>query len=79
MSDGSSTLKKGCVFGCIGLVLLGIVLVLSGVAWFGSLFRDFDQAIETRKTLEQQLGAREAFVPWTDGSVPPWLLPPLTS
>lgn len=62
----------GCLIGCGGLAVLGVVVV-GGGGWL--LMRDtmggFKQAVETRDELEREFGDVDDFVPPADGAVAP--------
>jgi hypothetical protein len=70
MTEGWAGWQKGCAIGCIGVVVLAVIVVVSGVAFVKSMYRDFDIAVEKRLELQQRFGTREEFVPWPDGAVP---------
>lgn len=66
MSESSGQWLKGCAFGCGGLVVLCVLMI---VGMSVSMRSAFDDAHEDRKALVEQFGEDDAFVPAIDGSV----------
>lgn len=66
MSESSGQWLKGCAFGCGGLVVLCVLMI---VGMSVSMRSAFDDAHEDRKTLVDRFGEDDAFVPSVDGSV----------
>lgn len=61
----------GCGGGC-ALIVLGIAaLIVGGGIFVKDTMEGFEQAIETRKALEDEHGTVAEFTPWPDGAVPP--------
>jgi hypothetical protein len=69
--SGPRSRRSGCcLFGCLGLGLLGVALVLGGGAWIGSMMSGFDEAEQFRQEREAAAAGRP-FVPPPDGRIPP--------
>ncbi len=66
MSESSHQWVKGCAFGCGGLVVLFVLLIV-GMSF--SMRRAFDDAHAGRTILEEQFGDSDAFTPAIEGSV----------
>lgn len=71
MKKSSQYWIVGCASGC-GLVVLAVAALFAGGALFvKKSMKGFNEAIETRKTLDEKYGATAEFTPWPDGAVPP--------
>ena len=58
---------KGCGCGCLGLIVLVVLLTV----WGGTkMSGPFNKAVSARETLAAQFGAQEEFTPAADGSIP---------
>lgn len=66
VSESSHQWVKGCAFGCGGIVVLFVLLIV-GMSF--SMRRAFDDAHTDRTILEEQFGDVDAFTPAVDGSV----------
>jgi hypothetical protein len=66
MAERATGWLRGCAFGCAGLLVIGVVAVLSMTL---SLRSTFDQAHAERLRLEERLGAGQEFTPAADGTV----------
>lgn len=67
VSESGGQWIKGCAFGCAGLVVL-FVLVIVGMSF--SMRTAFEDAHDDREILEKQFGGQDVYTPAVDGTVP---------
>ncbi len=60
----------GCGIGCGAVVVVVIILIAALTMYVGRSVKGFDDAADSRKTLEERFGPDTEFVPWADGSIP---------
>lgn len=71
MTSKTSPWVWGCGLGCVGLVVISLLLG-GGVYWFFSdTVSGFEEAVNLRVELESEYGKPESFIPEPDGAIPP--------
>jgi hypothetical protein len=70
MAKKSMNWLWGCGIGCGAAVVVVIILIAALTMYVGRSFKGFDDAVNSRKVLEERFGPDTEFVPWAGESIP---------